>query len=439
MRSEDDYRIVTGVAEELVSSSAFMVTYDFLLSQLLLSLDGQAVGNRTRALRGLGRVSTVDEALLDSAVAREAVETRLSDESASVRETTLGLLARFALRAPERLEQLYTLLSERINDSGLAVRKRALRFLANAYALTKSEATRVDACVRIVRCVFDEDVGMQDLAVGTIGAMWLDLAAPTENKVGRPAKTSVLDSKDDAADDMDIDDDVLAVQLAEAKIEDKVSTLIAVANAIRERPSPLEAVLERVTQRCEPAEMPVLLGRLRNLSDAMIDSLVDAQDLPSSSLVDRIRTVYLLVSTNPSVISIAKAKALLPFLKGAQTVSTATCERAQTTHACPQSDDYLILELLLKIFRASLPSLPKTASTFAEALERALTPLVSKPPNRPAAPVLQELIACYCTVITTSTHRFPLLIKTLTFCMSESIVRLWTAGRSRLSVHRQPA
>ena len=105
----------------------------------------------------------------------------------------------------------------------------------------------------------------------------------------------------------------------------------------------------------------------------------------------------------------------------------------------PQSDDYLILELLLKIFRASLPSLPKTASTFAEALERALTPLVSKPPNRPAAPVLQELIACYCTVITTSTHRFPLLIKTLTFCMSESIVRLWTAGRSRLSVHRQPA
>lgn len=45
------------------------------------------------------------------------------------------------------------------------------------------------------------------------------------------------------------------------------------------------------------------------------------------------------------------------------------------------------MELLLKIFRTCLPSMPKTASAFAEALEKSMTPLVSKPTFAPASQV----------------------------------------------------
>ncbi|PWN45724.1 hypothetical protein IE81DRAFT_167089 [Ceraceosorus guamensis] len=403
-RSEEDYRAILLVCEEVGASSAFMVTQEYLVRSLITALDGQAVGNRTRALRSLGRSAVVDDNLLDDVDIRAAIETRLYDESASVREAALALLGRYALRLPERLESQYPVLCERVNDAGLSVRKRALRLLASIYATSRIQSTRIDACVRIVRCVFDEDNGMQELAVGTIGSLWLNLAAPSEGKPGRPKSgAALLSSKpeeEDVAEAIIDDADDAAVFVSDTSFEGKIQTLIAVAGLIREKPSPLEAVLERIMSRCEPAQAPALLARLRELSDAMVDSLVDAHELQAKDVVERIRTVHLLASTNPSIITIAKARALQPFLKSAST-----------------PEDYTIMEYLLRIFRACLPHMPKTALSFAESLEQTMTPLVSKPPAKPAAPVLQELIAAYCTVIKTHTHHYQYLIKTLRLCL----------------------
>lgn len=64
-RTEGDREIVDLISEEVTSTSTFMVSFDLLLKHLLQSLDGQAVGNRTRALRGLGNINAVDIDLLD--------------------------------------------------------------------------------------------------------------------------------------------------------------------------------------------------------------------------------------------------------------------------------------------------------------------------------------------------------------------------------------
>ncbi|CEH15817.1 Sister chromatid cohesion protein SCC2/Nipped-B [Ceraceosorus bombacis] len=200
-RKKEDYRAILLVCEEVGASSAFMVTQEYLVRSLITALDGQAVGNRTRALRSLGRIAVVDDSLLDDVDIRAAIETRLYDESASVREAALALLGRYALRLPERLESQYPVLCERVNDAGLSVRKRALRLLASIYATSRIQSTRIDACVRIVRCVFDEDNGMQELAVGTIGSLWLNLAAPSEGKPGRPKSgAALLSSKPEEED-----------------------------------------------------------------------------------------------------------------------------------------------------------------------------------------------------------------------------------------------
>lgn len=61
--------------------------------------------------------------------------------------------------------------------------------------------------------------------------------------------------------------------------------------------------------------------------------------------------------------------------------------------------------------------MPRTASAFAESLEKSLTPLMAKPPMKPATVSMQELVACYCTVIRVHTHNFQLLVKILRACM----------------------
>ncbi len=76
------------------------------------------------------------------------------------------------------------------------------------------------------------------------------------------------------------------------------------------------------------------------------------------------------------------------------------------------------MDLLLRIFRSCLPHMPKTALAFAASLENSLRPLVNRPPPKAGLHLLQELIACYCSVIITHTHNFRLLIQTLRACFT---------------------
>ncbi|PWN49132.1 hypothetical protein IE53DRAFT_318176 [Violaceomyces palustris] len=421
--SEEDFKRAYRTAELVSQSCSLMVSYQFLRQQLLGALDGQAVGNRTKALRGLGSISVVDPDLLDEVSVRSAVEVRLSDQSIGVRETAVGLLGKYVLRKTEYIEAYYDHLAGRIHDAGLAVRKRALRLLKNIYFASRSRRITVDACVRIVRCIYDEDTTVQDLAIVTIGEMWLSL--PTGGSEARNVKRKESPSPASldlvgSATGFVADEDVDMPSGSEVQLSDKVAIIMAVAAQIRERPSPLEEVFRRLMKDRKDSEATELLEKLRVLTDSLIDDLVDATDASPAETVTRIKTVHLLVTTNPSILSITKAKLLLPYLKSAQTI-----------------EELQMMELLLKIFRACLPWMPKTASTFAESLEKSMTPLVSKPPVKPGSQVLQELIACYCTVIKTMTHNFTLLSRTLKACLGRLLqIRNKTASSKNFELDR---
>ncbi len=94
---------------------------------------------------------------------------------------------------------------------------------------------------------------------------------------------------------------------------------MAVADVIKERPSPLEEVFRRLFKDKSESEAAELHAKLQKLGDSMIDSLVESSGASSIDTVKRIRIVQLLVSTNPAILTIPKAKLLLPYLKAAQT------------------------------------------------------------------------------------------------------------------------
>lgn len=83
-----------------------------------------------------------------------------------------------------------------------------------------------------------------------------------------------------------------------------------------------------------------------------------------------------------------------------------------------QAEEYAISEHVLKILRASVPHMPKTAVKFGQDLQATLQPMVIKP-NMRNLNTLQETIACICAVVKHLTHDYGRLVNLLKSCHSK--------------------
>lgn len=423
--ASDDQELAqaSDLSERALIASSSMIAYPVLRDLLVEGLNHPLIANRSKALRGIDRIAQVDPDLLDEDSMRSAIEVRLRDSSNAVRDSAVALFGSYLLRKPQHIPKYYKQIAARILDTGLSVRKRMVRLLKSLHEATDDPKIRIDTCARIVRCINDEDTLVQDMAVLTIGEMWLEMGIDARRlysrRRGSPMRsTPVATQPADAADakesvQRDADgqfaaegeralptvEEPIEETEADKKVADTIEIIMAVADVIKERPSPLEEVFRRLFKDKSESEAAELHAKLQRLGDSMIDSLVESSGASSIDTVKRIRIVQLLVSTNPAILTISKAKLLLPYLKAAQT-----------------SEEVQIMDLLLRIFRSCLPHMPKTALAFADALEKSLRPLVNRPPPKAGLHLLQELIACYCAVIITHTHNFKLLIQTLKAC-----------------------
>lgn len=85
------------------------------------------------------------------------VKARLLDQSTSVREAVVDLLGRFILVRPHLIPQYYPVLSDRILDTGVSVRKRVIKIFRDI-CLEHPEFEKIpEICVKMIRRVNDED------------------------------------------------------------------------------------------------------------------------------------------------------------------------------------------------------------------------------------------------------------------------------------------
>ncbi|CAD6955351.1 unnamed protein product [Tilletia controversa] len=393
------YKKLTRTSHFVLSSSAFMVQYETLQDHLLDALERQAVANRAKALRALSSIAAVDGDLLANEEVRWFVEAKLEDASVGVREAAVGLLARYVLQRPKEIDIHFEQLVHHIHDSGVSVRKRIVRLLADIYTLVSDKSIQAQCCARLIRCVTDEDTSVQDLAVATIAKLWFEVSMRVaDSKKGK--LVAVNDGEEIGSKRIPSASD------NEAYIRHR-DVITTVASMIRERPSPMEEVFSRMLQQCSEQDAAKLRNAYRSLSDKMIDAIVSeptasqetSGENDPTSMFSRVKTIHLLVTTLPTVLTVNRGKALLPFLKSAQT-----------------EVEMQVLHLLLRVFSAALPSMPRTAIAFAQELERSLMPLINKPRFKSGSTALQELVGCYVKVITLHTHNFTLMIKMFTQC-----------------------
>ncbi|WFD06511.1 Sister chromatid cohesion protein 2 [Malassezia vespertilionis] len=347
---------------QLVFKSSYFITTPELLSALLPNIQAQALGTRTRALRGVGNICAVDHQLLNDVHVRNAVLAHSADTSANVREIAIAILGAYVLQHAEGFEKYHSLVAHRISDTAVAVRKRAMRYLQRAFVQCKEYSVRVDALLRILRCIHDVDPGMQALASEVLEALFF-------------SDTPECDAFVDA------------------------QMLVSVGAQTRERPSPLDAFFRGVSRERSASEKHRLMERLGALVEALICDMFE--NATSEAILDRIRVVHTMLRVYPQLLSISRAKQLLPYLYG-----------------CETGEDIGLFEELLRVYCIALPSMPRTAIAFAQHLERTLTARISRCSLLPGSTALQELVACFCATIRFQTHHYALLERTFATCFT---------------------
>ncbi|EJD74524.1 CBR-PQN-85 protein, variant [Loa loa] len=155
----------------LASSREFSQSFSTYLNHILYGIHAeQAVGLRTKAMRCLTLIIEADHAVLKIPEVRKAVQARMMDPNAAVREATIELIGKYLIAKPEYVPQYYPLLIERIKDSGVAVRKRIIRILREICEKQPDYDKMPEILARIVRRISDEE-GVKKLTIDTMQSL----------------------------------------------------------------------------------------------------------------------------------------------------------------------------------------------------------------------------------------------------------------------------
>lgn len=374
--SQEEISRIDRYAEEIGTIQSLRNSFQPILNIILTALDAPPIFMRTKALRALGQIVLSDATILSTPGVRRGIESHLLDSSPAVRDAAVELIGKYMVDRPEVAGDYYQKIAERIADTGLSVRKRVIKLLKSFYGVTRDSEQQIDIATRLVLRMLDEDDTVKELAIKTLEELWFPTAIPLPSAL-KSKPTNNVDDK--------------SALLA------KVSVIMAVSGHFKDRQSPLEDVLHKIMAGRQESEVPLLHSRYTEICESLIDGLVDASDLPGFTVLNCIRTIHLFASAYPSVLSGSHASTLLPYLK-----NPSNSEQQVTT-------DYL-----LKIFRISIPRLPKTTSKLGQELQAALQPMIIKPTA--GLQVLQECIACMCTVVHNLTRDFVRIVALLKSC-----------------------
>ncbi|KAF9005451.1 hypothetical protein BDQ17DRAFT_1353128 [Cyathus striatus] len=378
--SDEEVLRIDRLAEEIGTIQSLRNSFHPIISIILSALDAPAIFMRTKALRALGQIVTSDATILSMPNVRRGIESHLLDSSPAVRDAAVELIGKYMIDSPEVAGDYYQKIADRMADTGLSVRKRVIKLFKSFYGVAEDNHRRIDIATRMVLRMLDEDDTVKELAMKTLEELWF-VTTPLPSGV-KPRSGSAISNPHD-----------------KNVLQAKVGVIMGTAANFKDRQSPLESVLHKIMAEKSGAEANSLHVQYAEICGVLIDGLVDASDLPGFTVINCIRTIYLLTSAYPAILSGINATTLLPYLGNAST-----------------NEEIATSDYLLKIFRVTIPHMPKTAAKFGQELQKVLQPMIIKPAGGGGAHLLPEAVGCMCIVVQHLTHEFLLLVNLVKSC-----------------------
>ncbi|XP_073288840.1 sister chromatid cohesion protein SCC2-like isoform X1 [Primulina huaijiensis] len=165
---------VKKLALALGQNSSFARGFDKILQVLLASLRDNSPTIRSKAMRAVSIIVEADPEVLGDKFVHLAVEGRFCDSAISVRESALELVGRHIASHPDVGLKYFEKVAERIKDTGISVRKRAIKIIKDMCTSDTGFSLFSAACFEIISRINDEESSVQDLVCKTFFEFWFE-------------------------------------------------------------------------------------------------------------------------------------------------------------------------------------------------------------------------------------------------------------------------
>ncbi|TPX64064.1 hypothetical protein SpCBS45565_g06149 [Spizellomyces sp. 'palustris'] len=170
--------------EALAARQALYESFEQFMVRIGKVLDSEVVMLRTKALKALQGVFLADSSVLGYGNMRKLLEARMMDLSTSVRDAAIELVGKFVIAGDKQLiKEYYPIISDRIMDVGVNVRKRIVKLLRDIYVREvklegdDDKTIVVDIIVKLLGRLMDEENSVKDLAFKSLQEIWFTFNA----------------------------------------------------------------------------------------------------------------------------------------------------------------------------------------------------------------------------------------------------------------------
>ena len=331
--------------------SQFCESFGRVLTILLGSMASEQATVRSKSLKSVTTVLETDPTILDREPAVMHLLLRCSnDPSVLVRDSALGLIGKCMSLRPALEDDMIPSILQRVNDSGVGVRKRAMKLSKDIYLRNTNPDVRSSIADALLHRVTDQDDGVQELARQTIEEVWMSpFYQPTSSNVGSAQ-----------------------FKLAMA---DHVTLMVKTV----QRGGSVSTVLDKVLQnmlsddaKFAAANFRVCKGLVATMFETIIDnSTNDGNNAPSAR--DALQVLTIFAKSNAKLFTPEQVQLLQPYVANVA-----------------GNDDLAIYRSVVIIFRHVLPHLSKAHNHFLASVRKELMPTIS----RMGKAILDDLVAC---------------------------------------------
>ena len=160
----------------LISQSELLLSFRKQMSFILEFMSNLSLpAVRKLSIKTLESIVAGDPELMLVPIVKKAVASRLSDETISVREASVSLIGLFVEKVPRVATSFQTSLLECLSDSGVSVRKRAIRIFQTLLVSNPTYPARSTIHHALIRCAQQpkEEDSVRDLVIHIFEDLWL--------------------------------------------------------------------------------------------------------------------------------------------------------------------------------------------------------------------------------------------------------------------------
>ncbi|XP_050460754.1 nipped-B-like protein B [Cataglyphis hispanica] len=373
-----DYNSAELISQYLASKRPFSQSFDKYLKQILHVLTESSIAIRTKAMKCLTMIVEADPSVLARVDMQLGVKHSFLDYSTSVREAAVDLVGKFVLSRPELIDKYYDMLSTRILDTGVSVRKRVIKILKDICMECPDFPKIPEICVKMIRRVNDEE-GIRKLVMEVFQNMWF---TPVRE---RPT----LDSESLLRKVMNITDVVAASK--DMGLEWFEQLLVSLFK-------PKEDKDDSTKMQADPPR--TLLTACKQIVDCLIENVLrleetnlgDSEKLgkkgSSQRLVACLTTLYLFAKIRPRLL-VNHAITLQPYL----------------SLKCQTQGDYQIISSVAHTLELVVPLMEHPSETFLAQLEEDSVKLILQHDRS----VVASCLSCLGSIVNNVTRNFKLI------------------------------